>query len=170
VHSLWLLPDHGTTERLCELISELASKFNTPIFAPHITLVSDFSAPIDVVRTHCDREVAQIGPITAHSIEVDGTTAPFMSVFLKVHVPDKVLALRSNLLSALEISDQGDYLPHISLAYFANEGAFKNDQIVRLNNDLREFQFNIISLDVVHSAKAIPISQWVSAASIPFRP
>ncbi|MBT3361259.1 MAG: 2'-5' RNA ligase family protein [Rhodospirillales bacterium] len=168
VHSLWLMPDQNTTTELRALISELASKFNTPIFAPHITLVSDFSAPIDVVRDHCDRAVASTGPTVAHSIEVDGTTAPFMSVFLKVHVPDELIALRNKLLLALGISDQKNYLPHISLAYFAKEGPFKNDQIARLNKELREFRFNIISLDIVHAAKAIPISQWLPSASIPF--
>ena len=168
MHSLWLMPDQGTAKHLRRLILELATKLNTPVFAPHITLVSDFSAPIDVVRTHCDRAVSAMGPIAAHSIEVDGTTAPFMSIFLKVHVPNEVIDLRNTLHSALDISDQENYLPHISLAYFAKEGPSKTDQIMHLNENLGEIRFNIIFLDIVTSAKSIPISQWGSAASIPF--
>jgi hypothetical protein len=47
IHSIWLLPKTEDETLLAEMVAELSRRFDTPLFAPHLTVKGDTDLPLE---------------------------------------------------------------------------------------------------------------------------
>ncbi len=157
VYSLWLQPNGDIAYQLQERIRKLSKKYNTPVFAPHVTLLGSLSASetelISLTRTLAS---------SWHPIELVLTKAGYHDLFyqaLFVHVK-KNNALKEMRETACRLFDQSDtepYVPHLSLLY----GELSQKEKERILNIMgREFHIRFWVNSIVLMQTEGPPQQW----------
>lgn len=159
-HSIWLKLDHDADTLFRTLIKRTAKELDTPEFQPHLTLLSEITSPIDTIQNICSSLIDLNGPIELTGNSINETSRSFMSLFLNVEVPNEVILLRNRICRYLNSSNKDHFVPHISLAYFAESSSEKEAQAGRLGDDLRGIKFNVASIEIVRSADTIPVDEW----------
>jgi 2'-5' RNA ligase len=115
--SYWLIPTEPDKTQLTEMIRLLASRFDAPLFEPHVTL---YSGPLDSTERPDDiiRAVAR----GASEIVLDttgiGHTQQFTKTLFLEFAPNEALdKLSGELKRHSSMSDDYDFKPHLSLVY-----------------------------------------------------
>lgn len=111
--SLWLVPSPDVRDKLRKVIKQLSGRQepNSPIFEPHITLLSlppSHSTPIQSLESIKSFPV-QFLPVTAGS-------SYFQSVLIPIEPSDNILECRNSTCLAQNVPSQ-PYFPHLSLFY-----------------------------------------------------
>jgi 2'-5' RNA ligase len=111
--SVWLLPEEPADKQLSDIIKSFAQTFDSPLFKPHITLLSGLS--LDSAK---DLSTLQSQPTVSAQIKVPATADQFFkSIFLPVIKNKELLAIRRHCKKLLEVESKGTFTPHISLYY-----------------------------------------------------
>ena len=160
MHSIWLTFDPATRDALCAEVEMLATKFDGPLFEPHLTLVGEIPASVAeiaaVVENHMPSHMKTSTPVKY----IGGDMGYFMSFFLAVSLPSELKDLREKIASDFGLEGAQPDPAHISLAYGCDD-ALKNTEVVEALKDRlidRPIQFG--QLCIVHSACDIPIKDW----------
>ncbi|KAL8283738.1 hypothetical protein RQP46_005533 [Phenoliferia psychrophenolica] len=130
--ALWLAPSQSSLEgiHLSSLITSLATNHSTPLFAPHVTLLTgiDASTPptelLATIRSALATFPTPAGPfsltLTSLGSKADEKNY-FQYLFVKVDPNAKLLALRKAVREALlpeaVAAKPDDFFPHLSLMY-----------------------------------------------------
>ncbi|GAA6003838.1 hypothetical protein JCM10207_006430 [Rhodosporidiobolus poonsookiae] len=131
--ALWLCPASSAAETdLSSVISTLSSTHSTPLFSPHVTLISGIPSPTPLPEILSQLTTAVSSYRAAHTPPLTltlsdlGTRAAhgnyFQFVFARVLADRPLLDLRKAVRAALfpeqVAAGEGDaYFPHLSLAY-----------------------------------------------------
>ncbi|GAA5889200.1 hypothetical protein JCM6882_000673 [Rhodosporidiobolus microsporus] len=129
--ALWLCPaSESSSTALTTLISELSTKYLTPSFPPHVTLLSSIpsTTPLDEVLSRLTTALSAFRashPSPSSSVSLPlaapGTRGTyFQYVFAAVSPTPALLALRKAASDAFfpDLKGKGDdYFPHLSLVY-----------------------------------------------------
>jgi len=115
--SVWLVPETSDKEYLEEIIKQLADKYSSPLFVPHLTLLPDANIKLDELKI----AIKQIFKDTkAFKVNVEGinqSEAFFKTVFIEI----KLKEILKNLFIGYSQNKFGAILstfkPHISLIY-----------------------------------------------------
>lgn len=175
--SFWVEPDNGSDQYyyLSKVIENLAERFNTSTFVPHVTIIGgkemEHTAAMNVAR----EMVKLIAPYKVNLRSVGchfGT--PTQILFSKVLPTAAVKAARDAAISTwkgqLQQTVDGDYFPHLSLAY----GDLKPKQVSLLKDDLASFRFQPTRGSFVAQGLSVwktPQGQyddWEEVAKLPF--
>lgn len=116
-HSVWICPSGAQQETLEAEIAALARVTNTPVFAPHMTLLGDIGGDPVTTADICRRLFHKRSGIRTQVQALSSTERFFMSLILDLDVPDWLGRARHELASALGIKAVPEFRPHISLAY-----------------------------------------------------
>ncbi len=117
VYSLWLMPTGLTFDRLQVLITQLSEEYETPAFAPHVTLIGELNINKDTAILKTTELAAKLEPLHLTMRTAECYDEYFRCVFLKAEMTPALLQANAAARAIFGIHDQETFLPHLSLVY-----------------------------------------------------
>ncbi|MGH6763702.1 MAG: 2'-5' RNA ligase family protein [Phyllobacterium sp.] len=165
-HSIWLMPSQANETWFSETVADLAGRFGTPVFQPHLTLVEDMP-----------RSSAELAPLLAQvgegaraiEMEIAGVTGSdlyFRSLYAAFPKNGDLLALKESSILAFGKGDIEGFMPHVSLAYGVPDGPDKERAIAQLHAAMTGAAINFDRIAIVSSSRHTPLDQWKIVADI----
>jgi 2'-5' RNA ligase len=114
--TFWLLPSRPEGDYLRRLIRDLATRYDAPVFEPHVTLCStpaaNIHSPEEIIRaaTNCR-------PLTLHINGIEHSEQFTKTLFIDLALSPELLALVDALKAKLPESNDDALKPHVSLIY-----------------------------------------------------
>ncbi len=174
--SLWFVPpeDSPTHEKLTKIVTDLAKRFDAPIFVPHVTLLPDInSAEADVVR-ETELLANAIGNIAGvFSINlgiVDYTDQLYQTLVLRAEMSESLRD--ANKLARVIFGRPNDamYVPHLSLLY--KKDLLPEDKELlaeEIGSQLKKQPPHQFSVDSIHIYTSVDkIEDWRLVKKVPF--
>ncbi len=152
--------------RLSSDIVALTALSGSAVFDPHVTLFGDLSASADKIRALCNTYLQGLGAIRTTVSDVAQTDTFFMSLFLDLDIPSSLVAARDIVGAALNVPPSR-FRAHISLAYGVDKSALDKALMDRLRHTYIGQQIAFSYVDVVASARNIPIEDWHVVSRLP---
>jgi hypothetical protein len=116
-YALWLLPSNQDSIPLAETIRRYSQTMSTPMFEPHITLMSRLHGS----ATELEEKALEIANATDVLHLMLGwpvhSDSYFQCVFLPVEADSSLLEVHVRAYSLFEAGIQKGYSPHLSLVY-----------------------------------------------------
>jgi hypothetical protein len=160
--ALWLTPEEETRAALASLIADLAARFGTPAFEPHVTLLTGLRlSGTEVVRR---ASALALEPLTLSLRPAEGRNQTFRCLYLPVVETLRLLHAVALARSAYGIQDEGPYEPHLSLVY----GILEQDEKSKLAKEISTSvptSIRFAALDVVKTQG--PVTEWRRLARFP---
>lgn len=163
IRSLWLMPCPKDHAFLASLVSELASSFGTPIFAPHLTLRGDTDATFERLHDDVRAAASALEPFAEPITSIETTGAFFRAFYVRfaVSVPLDKLKRR------LDPEGIEDFMPHVSLLYGNLPEVVKAPAAAEFTQRLAGRAITFDRICVVRSGQDIPIADWTIQATVP---
>jgi putative hydrolase of the HAD superfamily len=114
--SIWLVPAEPERAALAQRIDELASRYDAPRFAPHITLFAGSTARPDW-RAALTQAVHAVTALPVHVSGVGHSDQLFQTLFLRIATSAALTALQRRVAAACQEADDYTFEPHLSLLY-----------------------------------------------------
>ncbi|MEZ5832368.1 MAG: hypothetical protein R3D05_14425 [Dongiaceae bacterium] len=160
----------GDDATLRSIIEDLAGRFASPLFQPHLTLVEEQERELAELDSVCRILAAETEQFCA-SIQAVGTSNFYFRSFYALFQPEgALLNLRRGMIEALSLDSSGVFMPHISLLYGVEPSVEKERARVALELDLAGTSICFDRICVVESAKTIPIANWAVRLTAELRP
>lgn len=129
-YCIWLTFE---SELLKSIIHELSKRYSAPVFQPHCTIIGRTEIPLIKLKS------AVINVIDDHNIKeislegIGYRDEYWMSYFLTISEKHILTYLHNNLMKLLGLSEDLEYLPHISLLYCSLSESEKREIIIPIN-------------------------------------
>ena len=159
-YSIWLEFDKKSTATLKDDISTLATKYGSPKFHPHMTLIGDIDRPVDQVTYLTERFAECSHPSSLEIQKVGVTNNYFMALFLAVDIPAELAKARESFARSATPSSYTLDDPHISLAYGDINSNASDAVVSQLKSKYIGMSLGVCGLSVVESSKSIPVDDW----------
>jgi len=149
-YSLWIIPPSDIYDKLKDIILRLSSKYSTPKFEPHITLIGGLSGNEEEILAKVSGLSALLRPFSIKLSKVEYLDEYYRCLFLRTEETDDLLnahALAGKILN--RIRDER-YMPHLSLMYGKLPSKIKKEIKQEIGNLDITFEVNsiyIISTD-----------------------
>jgi len=117
-YSLWLTPKGETYKHFFTLIAKLAKAYNSPVFAPHVTLLGmlkDHSEEIILQKVAMLADSHTCFPLTLEEIGFEDFF--YRALFVRAKKTPELLSLNQNTREAFAMQDEPAFMPHLSLLY-----------------------------------------------------
>lgn len=116
-HALWLRPFGDSAYELKERIERLSEKYDTPLFEPHITLLSGLRrGPTELIQL-TDTLAASLSPFTVELGEPGYRDHYYQSLFLRIKKSDQLMDVQQTAEKLFGCTTDESYFPHLSLMY-----------------------------------------------------
>ncbi|SMO81818.1 2'-5' RNA ligase family protein [Fodinibius sediminis] len=135
VYSLWLQPSGDVAFRLQERINKMSEKYETPAFAPHITLLGGLELSETELISLTDTLAASLHPFEVTLTKAGYHDQFYQSLFIHVRNNKSLNAARDRACQLFDLEDNG-YMPHLSLLY-GNLSQNEKERILNITG--REF-------------------------------
>lgn len=157
--SIWLMPSEADAVMLRGIITDLARRFGTPDFEPHLTLAGDLrAAPAAYLPVLAD--LAKATPAFSQPIvDIVLTDAYFRSFYAAFDQSSELQMLKSLCVAAVGGTGQG-FMPHVSLLYGSIPQSEKNDAAQPLRFELRARSIVFDRVVVTNSSDNVPVHEW----------
>lgn len=165
MHSIWLMPVADDLKDLQIIVDDLATRFDTPRFCPHLTLVEDMPRQAADLASVLESRFADLPELDCPITGVDGLPLYFRSLFAAFSPGDPLRALKSRAVTEFGTGQINGFMPHISLAYGATDDQ-KTGAFAALRHHLIGRRIRFGSIAVVASAQSIPIADWAIVHSV----
>lgn len=163
VRSIWLMPSNDDETLLASLVRDLADRFGTPVFQPHLTLRGDTTTETAALTEAIAAAARQV-PVFAEPISsVDITEAYFRAFYARFAVSPTLATLKRSL----DPAEAGSFLPHISLLYGTLPAEQTAPAAAAMGRRLAGRRITFDRISVVRSGQDIPISEWSILATAP---
>ena len=116
-YSLWLRPEQTQLDEFTEIVSNLAHRFRTKPFPPHITLLSSIHAELDTVKQACTKIVDGNQQFDIPLPSIDYTEAYYRNFYILAEMTPALLNVYEHAKQALSYKTNEEYMPHVSLLY-----------------------------------------------------
>lgn len=169
LHSVWLLAEAATESRLAASVRDLAARFASPPFHPHLTLAGDIEAERSVLERAIE-DVADLCPAcdgTVTSVETGATF--YRAFFLKLSCPEALDAARERISSAARTGAGSPFIPHVSLAYGVPATPDRSRAQAEIAAAWAGTAIRFDRIALVRSADTIPIADWTVLRTWPLR-
>lgn len=160
LHSIWLMPSPGDQAVLQGVVEDLARRFASPLFQPHLTLVEEQEHELAELAPACRTLAAETEQFSAAIQGVGTNDLYFRSLYALFPPEGAIMTLHRSMVEALSLERLGTFMPHISLLYGIEQGVEKERAKVALERDLAGAPICFDRICVVASAKTIPIAEW----------
>ncbi len=162
VYSVWLMPDAAWVREFRAIVDNLAGRFSTPRFVPHLTLIGGQAFDRDDLKRRLAPAVTDIVPISRPILDVVTGDAFFRSFYALFGAEGALGDLRSRVNVAALGSDPGSFMPHVSLLYGAVEPASKAAAAAEVRAALVGRTVLFERIEIVRSGDDVPIEEWES--------
>lgn len=115
--SVWLVPQKEDKEYLDKVIRELAQKYDSPIFIPHITLFVDVKIEEDRLKSATEEIFSGIKPFVVRKKDLNQSDNFFKTVFIEFEQNEIFKKLYDEFSIQVEQRDFSLFKPHLSLIY-----------------------------------------------------
>lgn len=156
-YSVWMMPNKEASERIREIIDDIASKNKTIAFEPHITLIGSVHG--EGLWETTQELAARMKPIPITFESMGQTDSYFRCIFAKV-VKNKQLESAYDDAVALFKAKRTDFMPHISLMYADIEEKKRLEIIERVDTEIfRKLDGFLIDRICLYSTDG-PVTKW----------
>ena len=153
--SLWLTPSEEDESYLQNIINDLASEYQAPVFSPHLTLYSPTDLSKDVLRDRITSVAERTNKLYVTMNGLNHTMNIWKTVFIELEDSPELLDLQQNIVSSIPNLKPYSFEPHISLIY-KEMPMEKKEKIIR-NLAVR----NSYKMDKIIAMKTGPnVDQW----------
>ncbi len=150
-YSIWLEFDIQSTSLIRQIIEDLRSKFKSPLFDPHLTLLPGIEDDENELISNFSHFVMDLNSFPIEIESFDHSDEFYKCVFMKVKKSNVLMDLYSK--SKLFLKKGGDkvFNPHISLIY----AYLSVDERAKIVEDLRVYNFNLVEVKKISLVKTI---------------
>ena len=166
-YAIWLSLDRDTEARLASVIGDLSARMNTPVFTPHITLLSGIRYSVTTILNALRILKLEFQNFTVVPEELEAGRTYFHSLYIKIQAGSTVLKLRSRGENLLNTYRPSPFYPHISLLYGHIDGKQKQDIINELNSWWQDSELEMNSLALMNTTGKP--DAWKLIENIPLR-
>jgi 2'-5' RNA ligase len=116
VIAYWLIPAEPARSHFQRLISDLAQRYNAPVFEPHVTIhvgancTDAVDGVLSKVAQRCER-------IALQALEVSGSSEFIKTLFVQFAAAARLRQLKQSIRAAARDSSDYQLNPHLSLLY-----------------------------------------------------
>lgn len=150
-HSLWILPED--TQRYQKIIDELAEKYNSPRFRPHITLVGDIKDK-DIFEK-AKRLASEMKPFKI-KITKPSYMHDYYRCVLALAEKNKIMDYAKLAREIFSDYNKREYIPHLSLLY----GNMDEETKKRIVSELPNFNDRFTAMQICIVTSGVPPGQW----------
>jgi 2'-5' RNA ligase len=111
------MPQGATAQHYGELIDELSRRHGSPVFQPHVTLLSRLQGGVDEIERNTARLAAQLKPFTLRLERPDHGAEFHRCVFVRAAPSPAMNDAYRRACQLLRHRPGPPYLPHLSLLY-----------------------------------------------------
>ncbi len=168
-YSLWVSPEKGSElhTKLQNLIENLAKRFQTPVFEPHVTLLGDIEATPEI----SDKVTKLSQMITPYKITLDFldyTDNLYQSLVIRTLATLRVLDANKKTRDVFNRHSDSLYVPHISLIYVRDlENQVKQGLIKEIGDQFKGVEFLAESIQISEQLAGGRIEDWKIFKEIP---
>ena len=132
LYSLWLRPEPAAARHLGCVIHDLARRYGSPVFPPHITLLGSIAgAESDILRAA--RQLARALPRFDVALgDIDYLPEYYRCLFIRVEPDEALLAANRRAKAEFERLADKAFMPHLSLLYAELDEDHKRDEAADL--------------------------------------
>ena len=156
------MPEGAVREHLAQVIAELARRFGTPGFEPHVTLLGGLTRPEREMVARTQAVARRLSPLPVLLTTPDGGGEYFRCVFVGVAENEALLAAHALAGQACGAVPASPLRPHLSLLYGHLPPATKRTVLSELAG-LPWDQFEVRQLQLVRTEGAP--SDWRTGAT-----
>ena len=158
-YSIWLLPIAAQQASLTAVVVDLATRFGTPNFVPHVTIQGDLTAPLDRLASAMhnigNEHKLRRWPVAS----IEGGDHYFRSLYLRFEENSDYLSMKRSMQLISGTTEGLSLFPHLSLAYGLTSQQRAEALMTELKLALRE-PLCFDRLVIARSSKNVPIADW----------
>lgn len=162
--AVWLAPEGDARERLAAVIRAISTRFHTPCFDPHVTLVGGVTGPEAQVLGGTRDLAAALRPLRVTLATVIAREEYYQSLVMTVEPTRELSEARARARVVLGGRQGSPFFPHLSLMYGRIPQTEKEMLLRELGNSVGH-TFLARSLEVV-SVAGLP-EDWCRIESFP---
>ena len=156
-YSLWLEPNGEIAYKLQERIKKLSKMHDTPVFAPHGTLLGGLQASETELVSLTNTLASSLHPFELTLTKAGYHDRFYQSLFVYIEKTDRLLEARNIACRLFDQPDTDGYLPHLSLLY----GDLSRNEKERIINIMgREFYTSFSAKSIVLMQTEGQPEQW----------
>lgn len=167
-YSIWLLPETAQQRALTQLVGDLAARFGTEPFIPHITIQGDLTLPLEQLSSEIAAMSKAYGAQQWPVASIDSGSHFFRSLFLRFDEQPAYINMKRDLQKISGTTEGLSLFPHLSIGYGLDEKL----KAPPLFSELSAAVPQVLLLDrvvIARSSKNVPIAQWECLAEFPLR-
>ena len=115
--SIWLTPAKEDSAYLQEIVNELASEYQAPVFSPHCTLLSQVELDVHELQPVLSSIAQESTPLFVTMSGLRYTNYIWKTVFIELEESLELTHLQQRIASQLSPAPPYEFLPHLSLIY-----------------------------------------------------
>ncbi len=159
LYSLWIVPPGDLYDRLRQLIDNVAARYGTPTFEPHVTLAPNLSAARETIAEVAARHAQQIEPFDITLTDLATADSYFYNVFHPVRAPVALDTLHNAVCREPESAIPGPYRPHLSVAYGLTSSEHRQ-AVAKAFNGSAGVSFSVREFELVETSPALAPHEW----------
>ena len=117
MYAVWLIPSTNDRILLEKIIFNLAEKYNSPKFTPHITTYGLNSVPLDELEHIVSNSIKDMKSFDVSTLNIDYSDDIWKTLFINIQMNSNLETIFKNLHKQLGNTFHYDYSPHLSLIY-----------------------------------------------------
>jgi len=146
---IWLMPYGKVNGRLSKIINELSKKYNSPRFAPHVTLLGSFEGFENELFIKAKNLSNIIKPFEVELTKASYLNEFFRSLFILVKKDRRLVKNHESGRKLFNISENKKFMPHLSLIY-GNFNVKTKKEMIKLIGKNFNLKFKAKSIYLVH--------------------
>ncbi|HEY0756881.1 MAG TPA: 2'-5' RNA ligase family protein [Ktedonobacteraceae bacterium] len=165
-YSFWFMPGGAVEQKFSQLIVQLAQRYASPVFPPHITLLGSIEAHEQEIVRQAQDLASLIHSFSVQLTNVAFTPAYYQALFVKVDPSAEIVAAYQQVSKLFPANQQTAYMPHLSLLYGDLSIAIKQKIIEEIGEHFADrFEVDTLHLYLTEGAA----SDWQSIRVLPLR-
>lgn len=163
-YSIWILPPNPIYSHLSEIIKNLSTEFNGPVFEPHLTVVGNIDMELAKLKKRVSEIAAKTEKLNLSLGPISFSTTYFQNVLVRVNSTADLMSLNFNLKNALKLQNDV-FMPHFSLLYGEHNMYLREKAAMTVKPITAQFTSDSL---VITPSTPNP-KDWIHSATIPFK-
>ena len=165
--SVWLMPEPVLGRELAGIVRELAGRFATPVFEPHLTIIGGRAFDLRDLSRAVGAAVGGMAPMARPVLDVVTGEAFFRSFYALFGAEGVLADLKRRTDQAAGLPAATDFMPHISLLYGPVEAGPKAAAAAEIRKRLKGRVVRFDRVEIVRSGDDVPIADWATIETFP---
>ena len=148
MYTIWLMPDENAYQKLNRLILNLSNEHQTPVFDPHVTLLSGISNTKREAIALARQFAQRLSPLKVSLTRIEYLEFYYRCLFFRTDESQPLFEARETAEELFRHSNIRPFIPHISFLYGALP-IFKKQAIINALGDRFFMNFELSELRLV---------------------